>query len=159
MTNYKTTTITNESTNGVFHEVTINLDGTIEAHKIIEGDIVQIYDWSYMSTEEVYKTVEESGHQEYKIHEEERETEKLAQDVSSKEIRKAIEKADKAFFIKGIQFDIEINSENLDVNMTIWDEEDEMVEDVMIATTEDVSDKNESLAKSMKTRLERKFGM
>lgn len=160
MKNYKMTTITNESTNGVFHNVTIGLDGTVEAIKIIDGKAVQIYNWSYKSKEEVYETAKQSGHQEYLIREEIVVPEKLKQQVSSSQIRKIIKEAKRQLFSDEeytIQFDIESVENNLDVSMTIWNENMEMISDTLIATTISDTYENTIIAESMQRRLEAKF--
>ena len=156
----KKTTIKNENNNGVFHNVTIKLDGTIEAVKIIDGTEVQTYDWSYMTAEEVYETAKDSGHQQYTIFEEEEEVEALTQGMNAGKIRKTIADATKGYetFEYEIKFDAQQVEGYTDVSLVVSDEEGEMIADVLVASVENESDANMKKAEAMAKRLNKKYG-
>ena len=67
---FKKTVVKATGDNGVFHDVYSYADGTITAHKIIDGKVVQTYDWSGTSRESLMNMFTGSGHQEYTLYEE-----------------------------------------------------------------------------------------
>lgn len=157
----KLTTIRNNSNNGVKHVVTISLDGTVTANKYINSELVQTYDWSYMSAAEVYETAEQSGHELYEIYEEEPEV-PFNQDMKAAEIRKVIKEAletlesDESY---RVYFEVSVTEGYTDVSLVVTDSEGQMIADSLVASVESQNEAVEAKADKMAERLNKKYGM
>ena len=57
----------NEVKNGVTHHVYIENGRIVHVEKIINQKVVQTYDWSYMSVEELREVALCSGHESYTL--------------------------------------------------------------------------------------------
>lgn len=115
-----TTVIKSNGDNNVFHNVFIEGD-TIIAEKVIEGRIVQTYDWSYMTREELLDVIKTSGHNDYTLYEKKPVEVFVSVAQLKKDIKLAVKGAEGSLELEVTATDFEV-AEGHDITVTVLED-------------------------------------